>query len=290
MIDSHIHLSHKLYDHEFPYIYIEGDVYKINHGNRDTVLRAMMDAGITRCIEPAIDIASNESLLWLADRYKGYIYPAVGNHPTRCINSAVKDFRKIKNYALNNRNRIIAIGETGLDFHHERGEQHRFRQKIWFQYQISLSHRLNLPLLLHIRNAEKDAIRILRRNKKKLHGGICHCFNSGAAIAKIYTEELGLCLGIGGSILMNPEISKSLEESILSTPVKYLVLETDGPYVKPLKPDDISKKQWEKARNTSLILPSVAKRIAEIKGVSSETIIKASDENICRVFSLDLIE
>ena len=179
---------------------------------------------------------------------------------------------------------MIAIGETGLDYHYERREQHRLKQKIWFRWQIRLADELGLPLILHIRMADEDAIRILRRNKKKLHGGVCHCFCGGADVAHIYTEELGLCLGIGGTLLMKPEYSDPLQKAVAAVPIKYLLLETDGPYVKPGRPEGITGKKWTKARNTSLILPAVASRIAEIKEIAVEDVFRITSENTRRLF------
>lgn len=141
----------------------------------------------------------------------------------------MKDFERVKGYSKSEG--VIAIGETGLDYHYERREQHRLKQKIWFLWQIRLADKLGLPLILHIRMADEDAIRILRRNKKKLHGG-----------------------------------------------------ETDGPYVKPERPEEITGKKWTKVRNTSLILPGVAAKIAEIKGIAVEDVLRITEENTRRLF------
>lgn len=145
---------------------------------------------------------------------------------------------------------------------------------------------MGLPLVLHIRAADKAAIRILRRKKKKLHGGVCHCFGGNAKTAKIYTKKFGLCLGIGGTLLMRPEISAPLQEAVKATPMEFLLLETDGPYVKPKRSEGISKKKWDRARITSLILPAVAAKIAELKGISVEEVFRITEENTKRVFGI----
>ena len=85
---------------------------------------------------------------------------------------------------------------------------------------------------------------------------------------------------------MRPEISAPLQNAVRETSLEYLMLETDGPYVKPIKPEDISNKSWEKARNTGLILPSVAKHVAELKRVTVEEVLKISEENTRRVFRI----
>lgn len=284
MIDSHIHLSYRYFDQTFPYIDMEDEEYVIREGNRYSLITKMKDQGINCCIEPAIDVDSNELLLRLSRESNGFILPAVGNHPTRCIRSSFKDFKRVKEYSKSEG--VIAIGETGLDYHYERSEQHRLKQKIWFRWQIGLADKLGLPLVLHIRLADEDTIRILRRNKNKLHGGVCHCFCGGVDVARIYTEEFGLCLGVGGTLLMKKEISEPLKHAVIATPIEYLMLETDGPYVKPERPIDITGKKWTKARNTSLILPAVANRIAELKGIAIEDVLRITEENTRRVFNL----
>ena len=286
MIDSHIHLNYKYFDQIFPYIDFDGEDFKIvADGRRDALIDEMKSRGISCCIEPAIDVDSNELLLNLSKGCDGFIYPAVGNHPTRCINSKLRDFKRVKKFSEGDG--IIAIGETGLDYHYERKDQHRLKQKIWFQWQINLADKLGLPLILHIRQADEDAVKILRKNQKKLHGGVCHCFCGGADIARIYTEEFGLCLGIGGTLLMKPKYRRQLEETVIATPIEYLLLETDGPYVKPERPDAVTGKKWTKARNTSLILPAVAEKIAYLKGISVEEVLRITEENTKRVFKIE---
>ena len=278
--------SYKYFDQIFPYIDFDGEDFKIvADGRRDALIDEMKSRGISCCIEPAIDVDSNELLLNLSKGCDGFIYPAVGNHPTRCINSKLRDFKRVKKFSEGDG--IIAIGETGLDYHYERKDQHRLKQKIWFQWQINLADKLGLPLILHIRQADEDAVKILRKNQKKLHGGVCHCFCGGADIARIYTEEFGLCLGIGGTLLMKPKYRRQLEETVIATPIEYLLLETDGPYVKPERPDAVTGKKWTKARNTSLILPAVAEKIAYLKGISVEEVLRITEENTKRVFKIE---
>ena len=284
MIDTHIHLSYRYFDQTFPYITMENGNFVIEYGSRKEVIEKMKAGGIHCCIEPAIDVDSNRLLLDLSQEYPEFLFPAVGNHPTRCIKSPFHDFKRIREFA--EEGNIIAIGEAGLDYHLERKEQHRLKQKIWFRWQINLAHNKGLPMILHIRMADDDAIKILRKKKKKLHGGVCHCFAGNAEAAKIYTEEFGLCLGIGGTLLMKPEISTPLQEAVKATPMEYLLLETDGPYVKPVRTEGITKKQWDKARNTSLILPAVAVKIAELKGIPVEDVYRITEENTKRIFRI----
>lgn len=281
-VDSHIHLSRKTYDGEFPCITSEVEDERILRKTRDSLMKEMKTRGIEFCIEPAVEIETNEQLLALANKYPDFVYPAVGVHPTRSFSTKWKDRKLVDK--LSQQENVIAIGELGLDYHYERKEQHRFKQKMWFLWQLKLAHKRELPLILHLRMADKDSVKILKRYKSKLHGGICHCYNSSVEYAKIYTEELGLHLGIGGSLLQND--CGELEEVVKQIPLQYLVLETDGPFVKASKPESISNKQWQKARNTSLIIPDVAAKVAQLKNISIEEVEKVTTENVKKLFGI----
>ncbi len=287
MIDSHIHLSHKRFDQVFPFISFDENGYSIiQEGNRELLISKMKQEGISCAIEPAIDADSNEALLHLSRNTDGFVLPAVGNHPTRCIRSSLGDFSRVKEYAR--QKEVIAIGETGLDYHYkEKKEQHRLNQKIWFCWQIRLADKLKLPLILHIREADKDALSILQKRKNKLHGGVYHCFRSTPEVARKFIE-LGFCLGIGGSLLMEDRISEPIKQTLSDTniPIDYILLETDSPEVRPQRPDEITGKKWSKARNTSLILPAIAAKIAEIKGMTVEEVARITENNTRRVFNI----
>ena len=183
-VESHIHLSHRLYDGEFPYLAWEGGAFRrVPGGTRESLIAALQSAGVEACVEPGIDLASQERLLALARRYPGFLIPAVGIHPTRTPGTPWRARRELER--LSQAGAVAAIGELGLDYHLPRREQHRLRQKLWFCWQLSLAHRRALPLILHLRMADSDAVRILRRFRGKLHGGVCHCFQGDAALARI---------------------------------------------------------------------------------------------------------
>ena len=293
IIDTHIHLSNFMFDDEFPYLSFEDDNYIIQRGTREQLICQFKKSDIGICFEPAIDIESNKNILALAEKFPSFLFSAVGVHPTRTFHYKTvrksvtkrlywKQRKLIEEYSSHPS--VVAIGETGLDYHLARNEQHRIRQKMWFIYQLKLAHRKKLPVILHIREADNDAIRILKRYKYCLHGGVCHCFNGSAKTADIYTN-LGIKLGIGGSLLMNTSKTNDLEQAIIRTSMYNILLETDGPYVKPECPD-LNLKKLIKARNTSLILPAVAKRIAELKMTSVEEVMRITSENAVKLFNI----
>ena len=161
----------------------------------------MKEKGIVFCIESSVELELNAKLLELAEDYSEFVYPAVRVHPTRSFLTKWKDRKVVEQLATDKR--VIAIGELGLDYHYERKKQHRLKQLMWFLWQLKLAHKRNLPLILHIREADEDAIKVLRHSKKRIKGGVCHCFNRGIDCAKVYTEEFGFMLGIGGSLLQS---------------------------------------------------------------------------------------
>lgn len=281
-VDSHIHLSHEQYNGTFPCIDSEMGKDRIIDLSREELIKKMREQRVGFCIEPAIGLKSNTELLKLASAYPEFIYPAVGIHPTRVFSMKWKDRKTIEELSVNKK--VIAVGETGLDYHYDRKDQHRWKQLLWFWWQIQLAYSKKLPLILHIRKADKDAVKVLRYNKRKILGGVCHCFNGSMEYAKIYTEEFGFMLGIGGSLLQN-ECSE-LEKVIREISLEFLILETDGPFVKSAKPEKVSGNKWKKARNSSLIIPDVAKRISEIKGIDASEVERVTTENVKRLFNL----
>lgn len=283
-VDSHIHLTHHLFDGNVPCIDSSKNEDRIGYFNREKLIDEFHKNKIAFCIEPGINLESNKKLLELSERYPQFVYPAIGIHPTRTAQTEWKCRSDIESLSANEK--VVAIGELGLDYHQERIKQHRIRQKIWFIWQIRLAHRRKLPLVLHIRSAHKDAVKILRWYKRYIHGGVCHCFNGGEEYAKIYTEEFGFMLGIGGALLQ--EECSELEKAVAVTPLENIILETDGPFVGPAKPDQYSGKKWKKARNTSLIIPDVAAKVAALKGIEISEVERVTTQNVIRVFNIDL--
>lgn len=296
LIDTHAHLSHHQFDAQFPYLAREEGAFVLRTGTRAQVIQELQAAGIGACVEPAIGFSSNQKLLVLAAEYPGFVYPAVGVHPSRTFLAHTVDDRGRKVVerlhwaqrkelaALAADPAVVAIGETGLDYHLARKEQHRLRQKAWFVWQLHLAHTKQLPVILHVRKADKDALAILRRHRNWLHGGVCHCFGGTPELAAAYTG-LGLKLGIGGALLEQSGRLPALEEAVARTPLESILLETDAPYVKPACPD-LPAKRLRKARNTGLILPAVARRVAELKGLTPEEVARATTENAVNLFGL----
>ena len=182
---------------------------------------------------------------------------------------------------------MIAIGEIGLDYHYKREEQRRLKQHIWFIYQLNLAWKMKLPVILHVRDAHEDALRILKWHPARKLGGVIHCFYGSKEIAEQYLK-LGYHIGIGGSVLQLEERAKDLWEAIPHIPLDRILVETDAPFILPYCKDVIQPKLLRRARNTSLILPAVIKKIAELKGISPDEVERTTTENTIRLFQLPI--
>ena len=284
IIDSHAHYSHRLFDQTFRSLSYNNGDYSVEESNRENLISKLRDAGVAASIEPAIGIESNEKVNQLFNLYPDFVFPAFGCHPTRTFLAKWKDRKLIDMYATYASNECVAVGETGLDYHYDRKNQHRLCQKRWFRYQIRLAHKLKKPLILHIRDADDDAIKILKKYRGILNGGVVHCFCGNHEIAKAYVN-LGFHIGIGGALLTDRN-EKTLSEVIRQIPLERIVLETDAPYVLP----DIDflriEKKKNRIRNTSFTIYSVLAKIAEIKELPVSTAEKTIFDNTVRLFSL----
>lgn len=230
-----------------------------------------------------MSLQSCEEVLALVAEYPDRIFPAMGIHPTRSIYEKWSDRKKLDAFAKTPG--VIAIGECGLDYHYKREEQHRLKQHIWFLYQLDLAWRLKKPVILHVRDAHEDALRILKWHPARKLGGVIHCFYGSWEIAGQYLK-LGYHFGIGGSLLQQEERAGALWEAVKHIPLDRILVETDAPFILPYCKDVIQPKLLRRARNTSLILPEVIKKIAILKNLSPNEVEHATTENTIRLFSL----
>lgn len=281
IIDSHAHYSHSLYEGEFTYLdYLQGQ-YCVREGNRRLLLEEMTRRGILLAIEAGTELEKVEAQLAVASECEPYLRPTLGIHPKHCAHLPPQALEQLR--ALVAAHKPLAIGETGLDYSVPPEKLDQSAQQAWFIRQIELAHEMQLPLVLHIRDAYADALQILQQHRNILHGGVAHCFGSGPADA-LACVELGFALGIGGKVLQEPQVA----DAVAAVPLEALLVETDAPYIRP----DISHlpgtgKQRKKVRNSSLILPAVIEKIAFVRGEAPETVEEAIFRNTLRVFQLN---
>ena len=173
VVETHAHHTYGKFKDKFTYLGLKNGEYSLFCGTLEDVFADMDKAGIAASIEPGVDLASNESILELNRKHPSRIFPAVGVHPTRCIKENWRNRKKLTEYAQHPN--VIAIGETGLDYHYFRKDQHRIKQLCWFVYQLKLARRMGLPVVLHVRDAHKHTAMVLSLFGRGLKG-VVHCF------------------------------------------------------------------------------------------------------------------
>lgn len=283
IIDSHAHYNNNAYKKPFRYLSYDKYGYTIKEGEWEQLSQELVDANIPYSIEPGVSLQSCEEVLQLCAEYPDRIFPAMGIHPTHSIYEKWSDRKKLDAFAK--MPGVIAIGECGLDYHYKREDQHRLKQHIRFIYQLDLAWRLKKPVILHVRDAHEDALRILKWHPARKLGGVIHCFYGSWEIAEQYLK-LGYHFGIGGSLLQQEERAGALWEAMKHIPLDKILVETDAPFILPYCKDVIQPKLLRRARNTSLILPEVIKKIASLKGTPVDEVEKITTENTIRLFSL----
>lgn len=181
-------------------------------------------------------------------------------------------------------NKILGIGEIGLDYHWNsvgygkdiiKGERAIEIQKKWFVKQIESANKLKLPICIHSRDAEKDTLEILKNNKP-LYGAIIHCYAYGLESAKEYVD-MGFYFGVGGTSTYKN--NTSLQEAIKYIPIEQILLETDAPYLTP-EPN-------RRKRNDSSQIKFVIKKIAELKNLSEDDVIKITNKNVKKAYKIN---
>ena len=205
----------------------------------------------------------------MMERYP-YIYGAIGVHPD---DVGALDEEKIQRmHQICQMEKTVAVGEIGLDYYWDK-ENHE-KQIYWFERQLEVAREEKLPFIIHSRDAAKDTLDTMKRLHAGDIGGVVHCFSYGKEMAREYLD-MGLSLGIGGVLTFKN--ARKLVEVVEYAPLESLLLETDSPYLAPVPNRG--------KRNSSLNIPYVVEKIAEIKGVSREEVEEITWKNSFRVFS-----
>ena len=235
---------------------------------RKELLDALPGQGIGRVINVCAEVEGWDRTLDLMERYP-YIYGAVGVHPD---DVGALDEEKIRRmHQICQMEKTVAVGEIGLDYYWDK-ENHE-KQIYWFERQLEVAREEKLPFIIHSRDAAKDTLDTMKRLHAGDIGGVVHCFSYGKEMAREYLD-MGLSLGIGGVLTFKN--ARKLVEVVEYAPLESLLLETDSPYLAPVPNRG--------KRNSSLNIPYVVEKIAEIKGVSQEEVEEVTWKNSFRVF------
>ena len=272
IIDTHVHYDDEAFD-----------------ADREELIGSLQENNIGLVLDIGSTKESLPKIRSLMDRYD-FVYGAMGLHPDEIGDLTDELLGEIREDMKNPK--VLAVGEIGLDYYWNKEEQEL--QKAAFRKQINLALECGKPVVIHSREAAADTLEILREMYGKgslweaLHGsaapgassgpterkGVMHCYSYSAEQARIYTRELGFYLGIGGVVTFKN--AKKIKEVVADTPLEYIILETDCPYLAPVP--------YRGKRNCSLYLPYVVQVIAELKGVSPEEVERITEENARRLF------
>ncbi|MDI6729498.1 MAG: YchF/TatD family DNA exonuclease [Thermodesulfovibrionales bacterium] len=257
MIDTHCHLEMDAFDND-----------------REDVIKRAREAGLEAIITIGSDFEGCKGAVELASKYD-FIYATVGIHPHDAKDFTEEIFNQIKRWAKGEgqkaKGKIVAIGEIGLDYHYDHSP--RDIQKDVFKKQLYYAREINLPVIIHSREAKKDTLKILEESG--VTKGVMHCFSGDMEMAE-RVMSLGFYISIAGPVTFkNAAKSREIAKAI---PDDYLLVETDAPY---LTPEPLRGK-----RNEPAFVVHTAKFIAELRGISYEDIDRITTVNAKRLFGI----
>jgi TatD DNase family protein len=253
LFDTHAHMDDRAYDTD-----------------REALLAALPEQGIGLLMNPGCSLESSRNAAALAETYS-YIYAAVGSHPDAAdeVNDQVlEEYRRL--CKLNHK--IKAIGEIGLDYHYE--DIPRQLQQKAFVAQMELAQELNLPVIVHERDAHEDGMAIIRQFPRVR--GVFHCYSGSAEMARQLTD-LGWYIGFTGVLTFKN--ARRAIEAAQAIPLERIVIETDCPYMSP--------EPFRGRRNDPSRVCYMADKLAEIRGITPEEARRITFENGKRLYGID---
>ena len=250
IFDSHAHYTDKAFNDD-----------------RKELLDSLKESGICGVINCGADLESSEKSVALSEKYD-YIYCACGVHPEEVDGLPENYIDILRNMAKNEK--CVAIGEIGLDYYWR--QDNKELQKKVFEEQILLAKEMDLPIIVHDREAHEDTLAILKKHKSK---GVLHCFSGSVETAKEILK-LGMYIGLGGAVTFKN--AKKPVEVAEMLPLERLLLETDCPYMAPVP--------MRGKRNYSAYIEYVAEKIGEIKGIDPQTVTNQATENTKNLFGI----
>ena len=247
MIDTHAHIIKEYFN------------------NIEELVEELKQKNVIYVINCSTSINDAKEIIELSNKTNNFLLPAIGIHP-----EIVNDFNKINELEeLIKNNKIVAIGEIGLDYYWNK--ENKEEQKKCLKKQLDLAEKYNLPILVHTRESIKDTFYILKDRKLK---GIIHCYSGSYEMAKEFIK-LGYKLGIGGVLTFK---NSKLYEVIEKIDLKNIVLETDSPYLSP--------EPYRGKQNNPYNIYYVAKKIAEIKNIEIDKVIEETTNNAKEIFDI----
>lgn len=255
IFDSHAHYDNERFD-----------------GDREELLASLVENGVCAVINVGCDMESSRKSVRLAESFP-HIYAAVGVHPHDAKNWTDDMSGEIA--GLLSGEKVVALGEIGLDFHYDTSP--RDAQLEVFEKQLALAKQLDVPIIIHNREAHAYTLPLIRKYAPLK--GVFHCYSGSAELMK-EVLKLGFYIGIGGSLTFKRAVKPVRVAA--EVPADRFLLETDCPYLTP--------EPYRHKRNDSTYIRVVAGKMAEIRGETPDEIIRQARGNTCRLFGIDLRE
>lgn len=254
IFDTHAHYTDEQFDND-----------------RDELLSSMTANNVGLIMNACSCIDEIPQILALAEKYP-FVYAAVGVHPEAVLSTPDDYIDRLIEYAAHPK--VRAIGEIGLDYHWTT-ETKELQMRI-FGEQIDLARKLNLPIIVHDREAHMDTLSILRDHKVHECGGVFHCYSGSAEMVREITETLDMYIAFGGTVTFKNALKP--KDAAKVVPVNKLLIETDSPYLAPTP--------HRGKRNSSIYLTEVINELASLRDTSPEEIEKITEENGRRLFGI----
>lgn len=237
--------------------------------DRAVLLSSMKEAGVGRIVNPGCTVETSRMAVDFSQQYD-FMYAAVGIHPENCAGAGEAEFEAIE--ALAAEEKVVAIGEIGLDYYWEENPPRQFQREV-FARQLALAEKLDLPVIVHDREAHGDSLDMVRAFPNVR--GVFHCYSGSVEDARVLLDR-GWYLGFDGPITYKN--ARKAPEVVQYMPMDRLLLETDSPYLAPVP--------FRGKRNDSRYLSYVAEKIAQLRGVTAAAVEQATWDNANRFFGL----
>lgn len=254
LIDSHAHLDDRRFNKD-----------------RDKLIKSLKQNDISLVINIGADVSTSIKSVKLAEKYEN-IYAAVGVHPHSAKEMDDSTIEVLRAFAK--RDKVVAIGEIGLDFHYDNSPRDVQRKR--FIEQIGLAKELDLPIVVHSRDADQETFDILKEEADEKLRGVLHCYSGNAEMAKEYID-LGFYISLAGPVTFKN--ARKPKEVAKSVPIDKLLIETDAPYLTP--------EPHRGKRNEPIYVRHVASMIAELRDMSFGDVGRITSENTKRLFNID---
>ena len=243
--------------------------------DRDALLASLPGRNIEMVINVGSDLASSHRCVELAHKYD-FIRAAVGVHPSdiACLDEDPEGLRWIEETAGSEK-KVVAIGEIGLDYYWDKEPTVQARQRQRFAEQLELARRLDLPVIIHSRDAAEDTLSFLKDAAKKGTRAVLHCYSYSPELAAEYVK-LGYYIGVGGVVTFKN--GRKLKETVRQIPLERILVETDCPYMAP--------HPFRGERNDSTYIPYVIQEIAKLREITESEVEDVTDRNAHAFFSV----